>query len=116
MNSLELKGLLQKMETLFRIEKELSAEIKKAQEEDIEIRQELEKINIKINNIQQQLDLLTNGGLLMGAGRSYKDYTPAQLYKIKQNMSWSKMADMLGCSISTCQRLVREYKEDLIDF
>jgi hypothetical protein len=88
-------------------EKGLAKELRSTIQDDLVIKDELKNIKKRIDDLQHQVDLL-NKGYRPEDTISYKSFTTKEIAEMKKTMSWSKLASYLKCSVSTCQRLVRE--------
>ena len=111
MNDQNLININKKLETLFRYEKELAEECKR-QGQDIEvIKDELNIVKKKINDIECKVDSLYKG--YKQSGVSYKDFTAEEILQMHKTMSLSKLAEYLHCSISTVQNKIREARAEM---
>ena len=105
----ELLNINKKIETLLKYQKGLAGEIKKTNQKDIEIEEEISIIKRKIECLERQVSLLekkSSPELI-----NHKTFTPEEIADMKKTMSWSEMSKYLKCSITTCQRLVRKGRE-----
>ena len=107
MDNAEYKELYHKLEALYNYQRELARLLKGLDAKDKELASELDKINNRIVELEHKVDLLYKGHNPQQVV-SYKSFTPKDIYELKKQMSWSKLAAYLKCSTSTCQRLVRE--------
>lgn len=107
MNDQEYKELYHKLEALCNNQRELARILKALDTKDKELTSELSSLKDRLDNNEHKVDLLYKGHNPSQV-ISYKSFTPKDIYQLKKQMSWSKLAAYLKCSVSTCQRLVRE--------
>lgn len=109
----ELLNINKKIETLLKYQKGLAGEIKKTNQKDIEIDEEISIIKRKIDSLEHQVSLLekkSSPELI-----NHRTLSPVEIAELKEKLSWSQLSKYLKCSISTCQRLVRKGKEQMRD-
>lgn len=107
MESQEYKELYHKMEALYNYQREMARLINGLNTNNKELTSELSELKNRIESNEHKVDLLYKGHNPSQVV-SYKSFTPKDIYELKKQMSWSKLAAYLKCSVSTCQRLVRE--------
>jgi DNA-binding transcriptional regulator YiaG len=70
----------------------------------------------RIKNIEQQLNKLEGDVRLVNKDgvikKSYKDYTPEEVYNIRYKTSLAKAARILNCSKSTVQNICKQYVKE----
>ena len=65
----------------------------------------------ELNKLKKQISLLSKN--INPEVVSYKTFTPKEIAELKKTMSWPKLAAYLKCSVSTCQRLVKQGKKEV---
>ena len=113
----KIQELSDKLEIMLRAEKQLVKEVAKSNENCLDIKVELDKINKQINDITYKLDKLMNSRKIEVIGgtikRSFKDYSDKEIYEIRQTNSIRKTANFLNCSVSTVRRICKRYEDSL---
>lgn len=117
MNIDKIQELSDKLEIMLRAEKQLVNEIAKSNNNCLDIKVEIDKLNKQINSITYKLDQLMNNRKIEVVDgtikRSFKDYSDKEIYEIRQTNSIRKTANFLNCSVSTVRRICKRYEDNL---
>jgi len=110
MNDQDITTLNKKIDKLLEYLKGLATETKKCEQKDIELEEEINRVNNKVQELQQKVDLLYKG--YKPQGITYKQFSDKEIFEMKQHTSWSKLSKQLNCSIGTLQIRVNRYKKE----
>lgn len=104
-----IKNLERKMEVLFNYEKDIVKEARNESHRTDLLEEELRQVRKKIEELEQKISLLDKR---YDNNKTYKDFTPVEIYEMKKKYSWLELSKRLKCSISTVQRMVQRGKEE----
>lgn len=106
MEALTVEQLNRKIEVLFDYEKEIAKELKKNNTDITELQAELTKVNNTLYELQQKMNELMQGHVVITKKPVYSD---EYIYKVRMQSSINKAAAALGVSKSTVQRACHRY-------
>ena len=75
---------------------------------DKSLSEKLNNLSTRLAQVENQLDLVDRK---YNPNLTYKDFTAIEIFEMKKSYSYEKLANRMGCSVSTIKRICQRAKE-----